>query len=95
MMAARRKNSETARLKARIEELELRVKLLEARVRAGFAQARVPQREAARASRVARRQRPRARCPGCLLELPPGRSGDSCVWCGFRFEAVRPVYLKG
>jgi hypothetical protein len=95
-MAARRKNpNETARLKARVEELELRVKLLEARVRAGFAQARVPLREAARASREARRQRPRARCPGCLLELPPGRRGDACVWCGFRFEAVRPVYLKG
>jgi hypothetical protein len=91
-MASRRKKPA---LEARIEELELRMKLLEARVRAGFAQARVPLREAARASRVARRQRPRRRCPGCLLELPPGRAGDSCVWCGFRFEAVRPVYLKG
>lgn len=94
-MAGRSKKTETAALKARIEELELRVKLLEARVRSVSAQARVPQREAARASRVARRQRPRPRCAGCLLELPPGRRGDACVWCGFRFEAVPPVYLKG
>ena len=89
------KNSETARLRHRIEELELRVKLLEARVRAGLNQARAPQREAARLSRVGRRYRPRARCPGCLLELPLGRKGEHCVWCGFRFEAVRPVYLRG
>ena len=89
-------NDEQAkRFEARIEDLELRLKLLEARVRAGLPQARAPQREAARLSRVARRSRPRPRCPGCLLELPPGRRGDACVWCGFRFEAVRPVYLKG
>jgi hypothetical protein len=94
-MASRKKNDEIAGLKARIEELELRVKLLEARLRAGLSQARAPQRDAARASRVARRMRPRARCPGCLLELPPGRKAETCVWCGFRFEAVRPVYLKG
>ncbi|MBK7858548.1 MAG: hypothetical protein IPJ65_07980 [Archangiaceae bacterium] len=94
-MAARRKNDETAALKVRIEELELRVKLLEARVRAGLRQARVAQRETAARSRLARRARPRARCPGCLLELPAGRQADACVWCGFRFEAVRPVYLKG
>jgi hypothetical protein len=87
--------NETARLNQRIEELELRVKLLEARVRAGLSQARAPQREAARLSRVARRRRPTARCPGCLLELPPGRKGEHCVWCGFRFEAMRPVYLSG
>jgi len=93
-MAGRRKKDEVRDLKARIEELELRMKLLEARVRNGFAQARAPQREAAQRSRVARRRRPRPRCPGCLLELPPGRRGDSCVWCGFRFEAVAPVYLK-
>jgi hypothetical protein len=84
-------------LRARIEELELRVKLLEARVRAGLGQARAPQREAARASRVARaarRVRAKPRCPGCLLELPRGPSGESCVWCGFRFEAARPIKLS-
>src|SRR5688572_4051930 len=94
-MASRKKNDETAGLKARIEELELRVKLLEARVRAGLGQARAPQREAARLSRALRRHRPSPRCPGCLLELPPGRRTGTCVWCGFRFEVVRPVYLKG
>ncbi|MBL8958091.1 MAG: hypothetical protein JNK82_45385 [Myxococcaceae bacterium] len=92
-MPRRRKNDEVLQLRARIEDLELRMKLLEARMRAGLPQARAPQREAAQRSRAVRRQRPRARCPGCLLELPPGRKGDSCVWCGFRFEAVRPVYL--
>jgi hypothetical protein len=92
-MAGRKKPHEIRALRARIEDLELRMKLLEARVRAGFAQARAPQREAAARSRAARRSRPRPRCAGCLLELPVGRRGDSCVWCGFRFEAVRPVYL--
>ena len=35
-----------------------------------------------------RRRRSRPRCPGCMLELPQGRKGQSCVWCGFRFDAV-------
>lgn len=94
-MGSRRKDVEITRLKARVEELELRVKLLEARVRAGLGQARVAQREQARRSRAARRSRPRPRCPGCLLELPAGRKGEACVWCGFRFEAAPPItFLK-
>ncbi|RKG67751.1 hypothetical protein D7V88_40955, partial [Corallococcus terminator] len=32
--------------------------------------------------------RARPRCPGCTLELPRGRRGESCVWCGFVFAAV-------
>lgn len=87
--------TERAALLKRIEELELRVKLLEARVRASLPQGRRPTDEAARQSRVERRNRPRARCPGCLQELPPGRRGDSCVWCGFRFDAVEPFKLPG
>jgi hypothetical protein len=34
------------------------------------------------------------RCPGCLLELPKGRRGDSCVWCGFVFDAVGERAIK-
>src|SRR5712692_8679498 len=80
------------RLAGRIAELELRLKLLEARVRGLAAE------ERRKASEVAsgrgkgskpERTRERPRCPGCLLELPQGRRGDSCVWCGFRFEAVK------
>ncbi|MBI3182924.1 MAG: hypothetical protein HYZ28_12375 [Myxococcales bacterium] len=81
---------ERAQLLARLDDLEVRMKLLEARVRALNADHRREgaAAEAAKASRQARRSRPRLRCPGCLLELPPGRKGEKCVWCGFRFDAV-------
>lgn len=69
-------------LEARILDLELRLKLLEAKVRS-VAQAAPEGRKAA-----GRPKKERPRCPGCLLELPPGRRGDSCVWCGFYFEAI-------
>jgi hypothetical protein len=69
-------------LAARVGEVEVRVTLLEAKVR--DVSARVPEQKAAPA-----RTRPRPRCPGCLLELPPGRRGESCVWCGFVFDAVK------
>ena len=85
-----RADDQRARLEARIEDLELRVKLLEARVRSTTLQARRPTPAELRAikSREARRSRMRPRCPGCTLELPPGRKGTSCVWCGFQFDAV-------
>lgn len=77
------------RLAARIEDLELRIKLLEARVRAFTAERRMlASEESAKPGRKGRRTRPRPRCPGCMLELPPGKRGETCVWCGFRFEAV-------
>ncbi len=81
---------ERAQLLSRIEDLELRMKLLEARVRNLYADRRREgaAAEAAKQSREKRRSRVRPRCPGCLLELPPGRKGDSCVWCGFRFDAL-------
>lgn len=81
---ARRTPDEKAALEARIIDLELRLKLLEARVRSA-ASAAAP----AAPKRAAKPQKERPRCPGCLLELPPGRRGDSCVWCGFYFEAIR------
>lgn len=92
-MRQRRKgltDEERARLEGRLEDLELRVKLLEARMRGAFAQARRPDPGAARVlkSLKARRGRARPRCPGCTLELPPGRKGPTCVWCGFQFAAV-------
>lgn len=80
--------AEISVLRARVEELELRVKMLEARVRNGFAQARRPADEQRSRSAQMRRSRPRPRCPGCTLELPKGKHGDSCVWCGFQFDAV-------
>jgi hypothetical protein len=86
------KADERARLLARIEDLELRVRLLESRLRNLSGQARLSAQagEAVRQKREARgpaRRRPR--CPGCTLELPAGRKGEACVWCGFRFDAVK------
>jgi hypothetical protein len=74
----------------RLDELEAKVKKLD-----GFLQATQakPQRDvspsrASKGSRVISKNR--AQCPGCYLELPKGRRSDSCVWCGFSFEAARP-----
>ncbi|NPD26339.1 hypothetical protein D7Y27_18690 [Corallococcus sp. AB004] len=77
-----------ARLAARITALEDRVRRLEARL---ALEARKPPLVRTRASASAatvRTARPRPRCPGCTLELPRGRRGESCVWCGFMFAAV-------
>jgi hypothetical protein len=87
-------NSEKAKLLSRICELELRVKILEARVRTGLVQGRRPQEEARARSALARRSRPRPRCPGCTLELPAGPRGESCVWCGFQFDAVAGTFPR-
>jgi len=69
-------------LAARLSDVETRVTLLESKVREVVA--RLPPGQAA-----PKAPRPRPRCPGCSLELPPGKKGDSCVWCGFVFEAVK------
>jgi hypothetical protein len=80
------------RLSARIEALEDRVRRLEAYVRRTTAEARsTPSvKKGARRAESAKSSRPRPRCPGCRLELPSGPRGESCVWCGFLFDAVRP-----
>jgi hypothetical protein len=78
-------------LSARIADLELRVRVLEAKVRELRSEAKKDQAtaiERTSASRGTRRTRSRPRCPGCTLEQPPGRRGESCVWCGFVFSAV-------
>lgn len=75
-------------MSARITALEDRVRRLEARL---ALEARKPPPVRSRPSvsaATARAARPRPRCPGCTLELPPGRRGDSCVWCGFVFATV-------
>lgn len=98
-----------ARLSARIEALEDRVRRLEVLVRgaaaaarsrgAGSASGKTAGKAVARvrrepsAPRVKGRARPR--CPGCTLELPSGPRGESCVWCGFQFDAVRLRKRKG
>ncbi|MFT3836656.1 MAG: hypothetical protein QM723_06640 [Myxococcaceae bacterium] len=73
-----------AKLLQRLEDLELRVKLLEARVRSTL---RAGPKETAGLEEETS-SRPRPRCPGCTLELPKGKRGDSCVWCGFQFDAL-------
>lgn len=84
-MAARRTN-DRRELMLRVAELEARVRSLEKRL--GTLKPR-PKNEP-----KPRRGKPRPQCPGCLLELPPGRRGDACVWCGFRFDAVPPIRPK-
>jgi len=76
------------RLWSRVAELERRVLRLEARVRLTSAELQV-QTGGGKAG-PARAGRARPRCPGCLLELPRGRKGETCVWCGFVFAAVEP-----
>ncbi|WP_082207229.1 hypothetical protein [Corallococcus macrosporus] len=86
-----------ARLSARIAALEDRVRRLEARLRLKAAPESAARRTAQRAAEPARPARARPRCPGCTLELPRGRRGESCVWCGFVFSAVtrrRPARKK-
>jgi hypothetical protein len=74
------------RLAGRIAELEDRIRALELRM------ARVSK-SSERLSAEKTALRPpvptASRCPGCLLELPRGRRGHSCVWCGFVFSAVK------
>lgn len=74
----------------RISQLELRMKLLEARVRRDAVERRgAGKLEVGRpVARVVRSGKPRPRCPGCTLELPKGRRGVQCVWCGYRFDAM-------
>ena len=74
------------RLTGRIAELEDRIRALELRV------ARVSRSSERLAGEKTALRPPlpsASRCPGCLLELPRGRRGNACVWCGFVFSAVR------
>ena len=87
-MARRRSTAmseaEKVGLTSRLEELELRLKLLEARVR----KATEPKRPKASAKAKKHESGTGHRCPGCTLELPKGKRGEVCVWCGFRFDGV-------
>lgn len=76
----------------RVIDLEARVRELEKRLKSTRAAAKTAAERKALA--VEKKHKPRPRCPGCTLELPPGRRGVSCVWCGFRFDAVPPWPAK-
>jgi len=80
---------ETEQLRTRVAELEDRLRLLEAHVRRLNAQAAALAQASRRPLPRVPAVRPRPRCPGCRLELPKGRRGEACVWCGFVFDAVR------
>lgn len=85
-----------ARLSARIEALEDRVRRLEVHVRRAASSASGQVRtKGSKPARQVRSARPLPRCPGCTLELPRGRKGETCVWCGFHFAAVRRRAGKG
>jgi hypothetical protein len=83
-----------ARLSARIEALEDRLRRLEQHVRRAASTGQV-RAKASKPARQVRQARPLPRCPGCTLELPRGRRGKTCVWCGFHFSAVRRRAGKG
>ena len=74
-------------LNARVEALEQRLRQLEARVRNDAP--RPSDTAGGKSTKTSKGKHPKHRCPGCTLELPKGRRGDSCVWCGFRFDGVR------
>lgn len=82
-MASRRSNDESRELRLRVVELEARVRWLERRLKKVAAAARVKE-PTPKASN-------RPRCPGCFAEVPRGRRDKNCVWCGFSFEAVKPL----
>lgn len=84
----RRDEDREAEIDRRFEVLEDRMRLLETRLRELSRAPKVDPPAQKTAKHVAARVRPRPRCPGCTLELPKGRRGDSCVWCGFMFSAV-------
>lgn len=96
---ARRQPSDAeihARLSARIEALEDRVRRLEVHVRrAASSSSGQVRTQGSKPARQVRSARPLPRCPGCTLELPRGPKGETCVWCGFHFSAVRRRAGKG
>ncbi|HZW90326.1 MAG TPA: hypothetical protein VFF12_14685 [Myxococcaceae bacterium] len=86
---ARARRIEDSALLDRIAELEDRLRTLERQL--GQRPAR---RRASRGTQAPGSVTAAQRCPGCLLELPPGPRGAECVWCGFVFAAVRPARGK-
>ncbi|HSP19695.1 MAG TPA: hypothetical protein VLQ79_09280, partial [Myxococcaceae bacterium] len=80
---------EDSALLHRIAELEDRLRTLERQLAQRPARRRVP-----RGGLVASPASTADRCPGCLLEVPPGPRGAECVWCGFVFAAVRSRAAK-
>jgi len=88
---ARTQQDARDRLASRVADLEDRLTLLEARLRrtvVALKEAGAPKKPL---EVLGHKDRPR--CPGCKLEVPKGRRGDACVWCGFRFDAVPPRRL--
>ncbi len=81
---ARARRIEDSALLDRVAELEDRMRTLERQL----AQ-RPARRRASRGGQAVSPVSTAERCPGCLLELPPGPRGAECVWCGFVFSAVR------
>jgi hypothetical protein len=82
-MARGRSNDERRELRLRVTELEARVRWLERRLKKISAAAKVP-------AEPARKSRGR-RCPGCLAPVRRGKRDKNCVYCGFSFEAVKPL----
>lgn len=76
----------------RDELTELRVRLEDAEARATWLARRLAKAEKALKlpATPKKKGKPKLRCPGCFLELPPGRVGKNCRYCGFDFRAVKP-----
>ncbi|MBL8913841.1 MAG: hypothetical protein JNM17_24270 [Archangium sp.] len=82
-MASRRSNDESRDLRLRVVELESRVRWLERRLKKVAA--------AAKLKEPKQKSSNRPRCPGCFAEVPRGKRYKNCVYCGFSFEAVKPL----
>jgi hypothetical protein len=82
-MARPRSNDESRDLRLRVVELEARVRWLEQRLKKVAVAAKLKE----------PRPKPstRPRCPGCFADVPRGRRDKNCVYCGFSFEAVKPL----
>lgn len=82
-MAVRRSNDDQRDMRVRVKDLELRVQWLERRLKKVAAAAKLKE------SKPKRGTRPR--CPGCYADIPKGQREKTCLYCGFSFEAVKPL----
>ncbi len=84
-MAPHRINDNTAHdIRVRVAELEARVRWLEGKLKKVALAAKVKPEPVIKGAM-------RARCPSCFAQVPRGKRGQNCVYCGFSFDVVAPV----
>lgn len=83
-MAVGRSNDEQRDVRVQLKELELRVLWLERRLKKVAAAAKLK-------DTPKQKKGTRPRCPGCFADIPKGQREKTCLYCGFSFEAVKPL----